>query len=173
VIDILVIAVVGGIARPIGPFIGALIYVLLRTFSPDVLTAFGLSGERFKLLIGLGFLAVVFFSPDGVLGLWERWQERRREGARPADRGRGMTLVETRSTAERLGSVSSGNALELRGVTKMFGALAAIRDVTLTVGRASAARCWARTARARPRCSTASPGISCPPRARSGCSART
>jgi branched-chain amino acid transport system permease protein len=77
VIDILVIAVVGGIGRPIGPYIGALIYVVLSTFSPDVLTAFGLSGERFNLLIGLGFLAVVFFSPDGVLGLWERWQARR------------------------------------------------------------------------------------------------
>ena len=77
VIDILVIAVVGGISRPIGAFIGALIYVLLRTFSPDVLLAFDLSGERFKLLIGLGFLAVVFFSPDGVLGLWERWRNRR------------------------------------------------------------------------------------------------
>lgn len=77
VIDILVIAVVGGISRPIGPFIGALIYVLLRTFSPDVLLTFGLSGERFKLLIGLGFLAVVFFSPDGVLGLWDRWRARR------------------------------------------------------------------------------------------------
>jgi branched-chain amino acid transport system ATP-binding protein len=36
-------------------------------------------------------------------------------------------------TADRMGSVSSGNALELRGVTKMFGALAAISDVTLTV----------------------------------------
>ena len=83
VIDILVIAVVGGLARPIGPFIGALIYVLLRTFSPDVLLAFGLSGERFKLIIGLGFLAVVFFSPDGVLGLWERWKERRRQAKDP------------------------------------------------------------------------------------------
>jgi branched-chain amino acid transport system permease protein len=87
VIDILVIAVVGGIARPIGPFIGALIYVLLRTFSPDVLTAFGLSSERFKLLIGLGFLAVVFFSPDGVLGLWERWKERRRKSRDPLTGG--------------------------------------------------------------------------------------
>ena len=77
VIDILVIAVVGGVARPIGPFIGALIYVLLRTFSPDVLLAFGLSGERFKLMIGVGFLVIVFFSPDGVLGLWERWRARR------------------------------------------------------------------------------------------------
>lgn len=77
VIDILVIAVVGGISRPIGAFIGALIYVMLRTFSPDVLLAFDLSGERFKLLIGIGFLVVVFFSPDGVLGLWERWRNRR------------------------------------------------------------------------------------------------
>ena len=71
-IDILVIAVVGGLKRPIGPFIGALIYVLLSIFSSDMLTAFGLSGERFKLVIGLGFLAIVFFSPDGVLGLWEQ-----------------------------------------------------------------------------------------------------
>jgi branched-chain amino acid transport system permease protein len=83
VIDILVIAVVGGLARPIGPFIGALIYVLLRTFSPDMLLTFGLSGERFKLIIGLGFLAVVFFSPDGVLGLWERWKERRAKARDP------------------------------------------------------------------------------------------
>ncbi len=83
VIDILVIAVVGGISRPIGPFIGALIYVLLRTFSPDVLLAFGMSGERFKLLIGIGFLAVVFFSPDGVLGLWDRWRERRARNLDP------------------------------------------------------------------------------------------
>ncbi len=85
VIDILVIAVIGGIGRPIGPFVGALIYVLLRTFSPDVLLAFGLSGERFKLLIGLGFLALVFFSPDGVLGLWDRWR------ARQARRGDPLT----------------------------------------------------------------------------------
>lgn len=83
VIDILVIAVIGGIGRPIGPFIGALIYVLLRTFSPDVLLAFGLSGERFKLLIGLGFLALVFFSPDGVLGLWDRWRDRQRRRGDP------------------------------------------------------------------------------------------
>ena len=77
VFDILVIAVVGGLRRPSGAFIGAFIYVLLRTFSPDVLTAFELSNERFKLLIGLGFLAVVFFSPDGMLGLYDRWKANR------------------------------------------------------------------------------------------------
>lgn len=77
VIDILVIAVVGGVKRPVGAFIGAFIYVILRTFSPDVLTALDLSGERFKTLIGLGFLLIVFFSPDGILGLWEKWKARR------------------------------------------------------------------------------------------------
>ena len=88
VIDILVIAVVGGIGRPIGPFIGALIYVLLRTFSPDVLTALDLSSERFKTLIGLGFLVIVFFSPDGVLGLWDRWRASRDRAGDPLRRSR-------------------------------------------------------------------------------------
>ena len=72
-IDVLVIAVVGGLRHPIGPFIGAIIFVLLRTFALDVLVAVGLDGQRFQLLIGLGFLAIVFWSPDGVLGLWQRW----------------------------------------------------------------------------------------------------
>jgi len=78
-IDILVVAVIGGLSHPIGAFIGAFIYVLLKTFSTDVLIAVGLSGERFRLLIGLGFLVIVFFSPDGILGLWKRfrtWQQR-------------------------------------------------------------------------------------------------
>ena len=75
VIDILVIAVIGGLRRPLGPFIGAFIYVLLKTFAVNVLLSLGLAGERFQLLIGFGFLAIVFFSPDGLLGLWDRWRE--------------------------------------------------------------------------------------------------
>jgi branched-chain amino acid transport system permease protein len=79
-IDILIIAIVGGISRPIGPFIGALIFVLLRTFALDFLVRIGLDGNRFRLLIGLGFLAIVFWSSDGVIGLWERWRRGRRPG---------------------------------------------------------------------------------------------
>jgi branched-chain amino acid transport system permease protein len=79
-IDVLVVAVVGGMRRPLGPFIGAFIYVMLQVFSPDFLGFFGFSAERFKLIIGLGFLAVVLFSPDGVLGLWDRWRARRQRG---------------------------------------------------------------------------------------------
>jgi branched-chain amino acid transport system permease protein len=83
VIDILVIAVVGGLGRPIGAFVGALIYVVLRTFALDALVAVGLDGARFQLLIGLGFLLIVFFSPDGVLGLWARARERWRRAQDP------------------------------------------------------------------------------------------
>ena len=85
-IDILIIAVVGGIANPIGPFIGALIYAVLKTFALDVLVSLGLDGNRFRMLIGIGFLAIVFFSPDGVIGLWERW---RRRGANSINTSRG------------------------------------------------------------------------------------
>ena len=48
-----------------------------------------------------------------------------------------MNQVPARAPASRssdlISTASSGNALELRGVTKMFGALAAISDVTMTV----------------------------------------
>jgi branched-chain amino acid transport system ATP-binding protein len=37
------------------------------------------------------------------------------------------------SVAQRLSTVGSGAALELRGVTRLFGALAALTDITLTV----------------------------------------
>ncbi len=75
-IDVLVVAVVGGMRRPLGPFVGAFIYVLLQVFSTDILGFFGFSADRFKLIIGIGFLAMVLFSPDGVLGLWDRWRAR-------------------------------------------------------------------------------------------------
>src|SRR5215470_15443796 len=75
-IDLLVIAVVGGLGHPIGAFVGAIIYVILRTFALDALVAVGLDGRRFQTIIGLGFLVIVLFSPDGVIGLWQRWSAR-------------------------------------------------------------------------------------------------
>ncbi len=89
VINILIIAVVGGMSRPIGPFIGAFIFVLLENWSETALAWVGLSPERFKLVIGLGFLAIVLWSRDGVLGIWESWRARSRRdpltGRAPGD----------------------------------------------------------------------------------------
>ena len=66
-IAILVIAVLGGMKHPIGAFIGAVIYVLLQNFAIDLFVR-----ERFNLVIGGVFLAIVLFSPDGLLGLWAK-----------------------------------------------------------------------------------------------------
>src|SRR6202008_2538999 len=89
-IDILVISVVGGITPPLGPFIGAFIFVILRTFALDFLVKVGLDGNRFRLLIGIGFLGIVFWSQDGVIGLWGRWRRGRQAVAgRGGGRGHG------------------------------------------------------------------------------------
>ncbi|MFC5418931.1 branched-chain amino acid ABC transporter permease [Bosea eneae] len=85
VVDMLIIAVVGGLSRPIGPFIGALVYVLLRTFALDLLDWVGLEGKRYQLLIGFGFLIIVLFSPDGLIGIWQRLRERYRKSREAQD----------------------------------------------------------------------------------------
>jgi branched-chain amino acid transport system permease protein len=79
VINILVIAVLGGIRHPIGPFIGALLFVLLRNFAIDLIDP-----ERFNTLIGLTFLIIVLISPDGLLGLWEKLSRWARSGGAAA-----------------------------------------------------------------------------------------
>ncbi len=70
-INILVIAVLGGMKHPVGPFIGAIVFVLLQTFAIDLIDR-----ERFNLVIGVVFLAIVLFSPDGLLGLWAKLRSR-------------------------------------------------------------------------------------------------
>lgn len=70
-INILVIAVLGGMRHPIGAFLGAIVFVLLQTFAIDLVER-----ERFNLLIGVVFLAIVLFSPDGLLGLWTKLRSR-------------------------------------------------------------------------------------------------
>ena len=67
IINILVIAVLGGMNHPIGAFLGAIVFVLLQTFAIDMIDR-----ERFNLVIGTIFLVIVLFSPDGLLGWWAR-----------------------------------------------------------------------------------------------------
>lgn len=66
-INVLVVAVLGGMRHPIGAFLGAALFVLLQNFAIDFV-----SRERFNLVIGVVFLVVILFSPDGLLGLTER-----------------------------------------------------------------------------------------------------
>jgi branched-chain amino acid transport system permease protein len=82
-INVLVIAVVGGLLRLEGAWIGALVFVVLQNYTRGT----DLIGDRFNTLIGLIFLAVVLLSPGGLVGIWglvkERVQRSRAGGAAP------------------------------------------------------------------------------------------
>jgi branched-chain amino acid transport system permease protein len=72
-IDVLIIAVVGGLYRLEGAWLGALVYALLDNYSREYTPEIGnvLGPERFNTLIGIVFLVIVLLSPGGLMGLWE------------------------------------------------------------------------------------------------------
>jgi branched-chain amino acid transport system permease protein len=83
-INILMIAVLGGMRHPIGPYMGALVFVLLQNFAVDLVDR-----ERFNLLIGAIFLLIVLFSPDGLLGWWAFLRARLDSASRARGAGAG------------------------------------------------------------------------------------
>lgn len=75
-IYLLTIAVIGGLGRLEGAWIGALLFTVVQTYSPAYT-------DRFETLIGLAFLAVVLASPGGIAGIassLDRWVRRRLGG---------------------------------------------------------------------------------------------
>ena len=71
-INVLIMAVIGGLRRLEGAFVGAFAYVFIN----DRLAAtdFSVGGVKlgtFNSLVGLIFLVIVLVSPDGLLGLWD------------------------------------------------------------------------------------------------------
>ena len=66
-INVLVIAVVGGLYRLEGAWVGALVFVILNNYSQQI----SFIGPRFASLIGAIFLVIVLVSPGGLMGLWE------------------------------------------------------------------------------------------------------
>ena len=67
-IDVLVIAVVGGLYRLEGAWVGALFFVIVNNYSQQI----SWIGPRFHTLIGAIFLVIVLVSPGGLIGLWDR-----------------------------------------------------------------------------------------------------
>jgi branched-chain amino acid transport system permease protein len=98
-IDVLIIAVIGGLGYPIGAFVGAVFFVILRVFASSI-HIFGFSfDERFNTLIGLGFVIVVLVAPHGLVGL--------------ADRGRQAVMRRRFSSAGALAVADpAGNVME-------------------------------------------------------------
>jgi branched-chain amino acid transport system permease protein len=95
-INILVIAVLGGMRHPIGAFLGAIVFVLLQNFAIDLVDR-----ERFNLVIGGVFLAIVLFSPDGIVGLWTRFAQRFAASRTQLPPGSGARAIATGGPASR------------------------------------------------------------------------
>jgi len=81
-INILIIAVVGGLYRLEGAWVGGLVYALLDNYSRDWTPEIGnvLGPDRFNTIIGIVFLVIVLLSPGGLVGLWERLSDRFKRG---------------------------------------------------------------------------------------------
>jgi branched-chain amino acid transport system permease protein len=100
-IELLIVAVIGGLGRIEGAWIGAFAFIVINNYVTNWVPSGGLPvvGGRFSTVIGLVFLAIVIVSPDGLTGLWDRvWDRARRRGAPPS------VPVEV---AESAGTVSS------------------------------------------------------------------
>ena len=66
-IDVLVIAVIGGLYRLEGAWVGAIAFVALDNW----IRVSASVGPRFNTVIGVIFLAIVLLSPGGLMGIWE------------------------------------------------------------------------------------------------------
>jgi branched-chain amino acid transport system permease protein len=88
-INVLIIAVIGGLYRLEGAWVGALAYALIDNYSREWVPEVGnvLGAARFNTLIGLVFLIIVLLSPGGLIGIGEdvrdRLRRRRRGGGTP------------------------------------------------------------------------------------------
>ncbi len=66
-IDVLVIAVIGGLYRLEGAWVGAFVFVALDNWTRGL----DIVGQRFNTVVGVIFLAIVLVSPGGLMGIWQ------------------------------------------------------------------------------------------------------
>ena len=78
-IELLVMAVIGGLVRIEGAWVGAFAFIVINNYVRDV--ELPVVGGSFNTIIGLIFLVIVIVSPDGLMGLWDRlWRSLGRRG---------------------------------------------------------------------------------------------
>jgi branched-chain amino acid transport system ATP-binding protein len=110
----LLVVMLGGADRVMGPVVGALVVVLL----PELLATLG----QYRLLfVGLLMLAVLRLAPTGLVGLIA--------GLLP-NKGRQTSATERSDIARFLASDSDGRALSVRDLSVSFGGVHAVRNLT-------------------------------------------
>jgi branched-chain amino acid transport system permease protein len=144
---VFIMVIAGGTATLAGPLLGAVVFGVL----PEVLRV---AETARNLLLGGTLLLTIAFLPEGLVGLWERIRSSRRpaqplgvpaaprEGARPVAPAPVSGEAEDGASGAAAGGVSGepgreargeAGVLEIRGVTKRFGGLVVLRDVSFVV----------------------------------------
>ncbi len=130
--DAILMVILGGTGTLIGPVIGAVVIVALRNFLSTVM-------DDWLIVLGVIFILTVFFAPNGVIG-WFRG--RKPESAAVASGGEPPTetpMCDPTTAAQvapapcRAAASSGVPDLRLDGVGKMFGGMAAVKDVSFEV----------------------------------------
>lgn len=125
--ELLVMVVIGGMRSFLGPVLGALFYILFR----ELLSIWT---PNWLLWFGLAFVGFIMYSPNGLVGIWERlqrqWRPLPEEGAAMSQRKtyEGLPLPDFLRPAARDGVV-----LEVVGINKHFGGIQAVQDAQLTL----------------------------------------
>jgi branched-chain amino acid transport system ATP-binding protein len=125
--ELLVMVVIGGMRSFLGPVLGALFYILFR----ELLSIWT---PNWLLWFGLAFVGFIMYSPNGLVGIWERlqrhWRPLPEEGAAMSQRKtyEGLPLPDFLRPAARQGVV-----LEVVGINKHFGGIQAVQDAQLTL----------------------------------------
>jgi branched-chain amino acid transport system permease protein len=92
-INLLVMAVIGGLLRVEGAWLGAFAFIVIQNYVRDFDVpglSFGgtLFGGTFNTIVGIIFLVIVVVSPGGLMGIWDRAMarlDRQRGGTRPPE----------------------------------------------------------------------------------------
>ncbi len=116
--QVVIMALLGGAGVLYGPLFGVVpLVIILETISVNF-------PNHFSIVLGVVFIVIVYFLPDGVVGLVNRWRQ-----------GGFRALVTTGDTARMPPGPGGGALLEVEGLRKAFGGLVAVSDLSLSVGQ--------------------------------------
>jgi len=126
-VNLLLMVVIGGLRSPMGAILGALFLVIIPEFGRD--------WERYRLFgYGIVLIAVIIALPEGLTGIGRsivRWVAIIFSRGRVLRPPRLDKVIEASPQPERLARSADGNVLSVSGVSRSFGGLAAVSDVSL------------------------------------------
>ena len=124
---VFIMLIAGGAGTLAGPLIGSIVFGVL----PELLRVAEMGRN---LLLGVILLICITLLPEGLIGLWRRVRTARGGSAvavaPPAAKANSAAQTEPAAVP---GSRQAGGVLELRGVSKIFGGLSALSDISFKV----------------------------------------